>query len=524
MSKKFILPLALFIILILPIKITYANTNKNLNFDTTIKGDITDENKEDKYKIVLNKSGKITININSYINHLNMDFLDCNENIIEDDTISSGSEENPKIYKKSLDLDAGIYYIKMSENHEIGSYTLKVDYKEVKNDSIEPNNGTITAQLINLNSNPLNGFISVSNKQDFYKIVLPKCGEITINTNVYLEEGLYLDFLNCNGNRIEESIISGGREDNPTIYKKSLDLDAGTYYIKMSKSYGTGSYTLKVDYKEVKNDSIEPNNGTVTAQPINLNSNTINGFITITNDKDFYKIVLPEDGKLDVDFSVYMQYFTVKLLDENGKVLNRDYIFNGSKETPSIYNKTFDLKNGVYYLVADKYSPTGRYTFKVSTQYSVDQLYRIAYKASNNAVNLCTQQAINDARKAINNLKGTGASWAIGQLSGQVDKAQNKILINIITSIKKAENSLKQEDINKAKIAIDPNMPDNWKNSYSSAIDSIQNKLIKKATDAYKKAKETQLKVDIDNANLLILDIKKSNSNAIVKWANEYFK
>ena len=45
-----------------------------------------------------------------------------------------------------------------------------------------------------------------------------------------------------------------------------------------------------------------------------------------------------------------------------------------------------------------------------------------------------------------------------------------------------------------------------------------------KAIEAYKKSLDTKLQSDINAADLLIKDLKTSNSEAIVEWANAYFK
>jgi hypothetical protein len=150
----------------------------------------------------------------------------------------------------------------------------------------------------------------------------------------------------------------------------------------------------------------------------------------------------------------------------------------------------------------------------------VDQLYLNAYYSTLAAISNKTQKEINEARTAINSLKGTEASWAIGEFSKQVDQLQNSFLVNICNAISKAEANLSQADINAAKIAIDPDLPAEWRNSYSSAVDIIQQRLMKKLADAVDKAVASKLKADIDAASGLITDVKTASDPAIASWAD----
>lgn len=63
---------------------------------------------------------------------------------------------------------------------------------------------------------------------------------------------------------------------------------------------------------------------------------------------------------------------------------------------------------------------------------SADVLYKTAYDAVINATKANNQSSINAARKAITALKGTGAQWAIGEFSKQVDAPQQKLYGNFI--------------------------------------------------------------------------------------------
>lgn len=150
---------------------------------------------------------------------------------------------------------------------------------------------------------------------------------------------------------------------------------------------------------------------------------------------------------------------------------------------------------------------------------SPDEIYSKAYYAVINAVNQKTQKSINEARKAISALNDANMGWAVGEFSKQVDQIQHPFLVNIISAITKAQAETTQMNINAAKAAIDPDMPDIWKNSYSSAVDLIQQQLMQKAVDAYNKANDSKSQADKDYANKMIEELKTAADTSISNWA-----
>jgi hypothetical protein len=151
---------------------------------------------------------------------------------------------------------------------------------------------------------------------------------------------------------------------------------------------------------------------------------------------------------------------------------------------------------------------------------TADQLYASAYSATINATNVRTQKAINEARTAILKLKGTDAAFAIGEFSQKVDQVQHPILVRIVQSIKTAETNPIQDNINLAKASIDLDLPDVWRNSYSSAVDVIQQGSISKANAAYEKALKSQSQTDIDIAFQSLNEVAKSKDSNVLNWAN----
>jgi hypothetical protein len=155
---------------------------------------------------------------------------------------------------------------------------------------------------------------------------------------------------------------------------------------------------------------------------------------------------------------------------------------------------------------------------------TLDQIYTGVYSQTVNARNVRTQMAINQARIAIESLRGTGAEWAIGEFSKQVDQVQHPFLVTIVDAITKAQKSIRQADINAARATIDPDLPQLWKNSYSSALDMTQESLMKQLVDACNLAVITKTSDDKDTVNQLINELNTATNPDIGKWVADYTK
>lgn len=153
---------------------------------------------------------------------------------------------------------------------------------------------------------------------------------------------------------------------------------------------------------------------------------------------------------------------------------------------------------------------------------AADELYLNTYSSIKTAMTNKTQKSINNARTAIASLSGTGASWAIGEFSHQIDLIQQPILVKIVTSITTAQNNPTQANVNSAKAAIDPDLIDVWRNSYNSAVDKIEQGIINNAVDAFNTAKLSNSPNDISIAWNKINEIKTSTDNNVMNWANDF--
>ncbi|MED4963764.1 Ig-like domain-containing protein [Heyndrickxia coagulans] len=349
-----------------------ASTTQTLNFNTTVTNTISNKNAEQVYKITLPSAGTVKVNLNSYIEAVILDLTDENGESVwgYSRDIYDGSASTPKQWSDQADLEAGIYYIKISQSSDYtGKYDLKVGFNTAGNNETEPNNGTSQAQPITLNTQKINGFLSLNDDTDCYKFILKQAGTI----DVHVDSNIYdasLNLLDESGNDVwgRDEAIYGGSSQTPEQWSKSVDLEAGTYYIKISNYYSgdTGKYNLYVNYTPAGNNESEPNNVTTQAQQISLNTQKITGFLSESDDTDCYKFTLPKAVKVTMNVDSSMERVDLHLTNSEGTALWDDYIYDGSIETPKQWNKSKSLPAGTYYLKISSDFNTGKYVLSVN--------------------------------------------------------------------------------------------------------------------------------------------------------------
>ena len=163
----------------------------------------------------------------------------------------------------------------------------------------------------------------------------------------------------------------------------------------------------------------------------------------------------------------------------------------------------------------------------MATSVDIDTVYKNAYDAMRKAQAEDTQDAINEARVAINELLEIGKEKNDEHLinaactwSSEVDKVQHPKLVKIVDAITKAQETGRQADINAAFATIEENLPDEWKNSYSSAIDLVQRKLQDELVKAVEKAENDKTEETVKAARELVNEVLTADNKAMVEWAS----
>jgi hypothetical protein len=151
---------------------------------------------------------------------------------------------------------------------------------------------------------------------------------------------------------------------------------------------------------------------------------------------------------------------------------------------------------------------------------TADELFTQAYNNVINTQQQKSQKSINEARISIEALRNTGAEWAIGEFSKQIDQIQHPFLVKIVDSINTAKLTIKQSDINAAIATIDPELPDVWKFSYSSAVDAVQQDLQRKLINSYHNAAYFETEETMAEFEAVLSEIKTSINPQVVQWAD----
>lgn len=221
-----------------------------LPFNTLVNGFLSWNDGVDVYKITVPKSGRVSIDLSSFVDtktYINL--IDDKNNEIIDDYIN-GSSINPASYKEQVDLEPGTYYFKVYDDGyylNSGKYQLKVGLVLANSNDKEPNNGTVNAQSLAYNQATI-GFLAWNDTVDYYKVTVPKTGRIYIDLTSYIDTRTSITLLDSYNNEIaSESLI--GSSSNPGKFYKYIDLSAGTYYLKVEDDnyYAhTGKYILKI--------------------------------------------------------------------------------------------------------------------------------------------------------------------------------------------------------------------------------------------------------------------------------------
>jgi Tfp pilus assembly protein FimT len=364
----------------------------------TVRGFISHQDDNDMYRLDLTQAGRLTVNITNHspvgfsspgqyssTNVLSVHWYSADGTRIADHSVR-GNSFFP--YNRSIDLEAGMYYIDIvKQNNYTGAYNFKADFVAAENNEVEPNNDRSNAQLVT-SGQTVRGFISYQDDNDMYRLDLSQAGRLTANVTNHSPVGfsspgqysstnvLSVHWYSADGTRIADHSVRG---NSFFPYNRSMDLEAGTYYINIVKQNNyTGAYNFKADFVAAENNEIEPNNDRASAQLIS-SGQTVRGFISFQDDNDMYRINLSQAGSLTVNltnhsplgFSSPGQYSSTNVLSVHWYSTDgtriADHSVRGNSFFP--YNRSMDLEAGTYYInIVKQNNYTGAYNITVSVQ------------------------------------------------------------------------------------------------------------------------------------------------------------
>lgn len=361
----------------------------SISLGNTINGSITETVDNRLYSFSLAKSGRVTIDLSSYMQFCSLYIYGSEGGLIWYDENNEWNE-NLKYFKDTyeIDLTNGTYFLKVTgyKNGEwrgsTGIYEIATKFTSAEESCIEPNNDFMEASVIGINGT-IKGQIAENDRYDIYKFSLPKSGRIGLSmtycmkyNSIYLYDNMGEQIWYSNNNEWNENL-----KYKTDIY--NLDLDSGTYYFKVTGykngewNASTGNYTFKMKYTNANVNYKEPNNDFTEAYTLETNKK-IKGQIAINDRYDILKFSLPKAIDVRITMTSYMEYYTLDLYDSAGE---RIWYTNNNTWNANVgYRKdihTVTLSSGSYYLKVTGYksgewnASTGTYTLLIDTRASI---------------------------------------------------------------------------------------------------------------------------------------------------------
>ena len=269
------LQLLFLMLLALPIGMLAAGTSwQNATWiekGSSANGSLSKDHTEDWYKIQVPENGEVTITSTPHgeldLYYTELYALDS-ENILRSRGSKwVGTEQGAFTV---VNCAKGTYYVVLRRRDGQGGYTVRYDFKATSSDypdDNEPNNTWEEARSLPVAKDVTGHFGYVyfndMDTEDWFKIVVPENGEVTITStphgdlDLYYTELFALDSENILRSRGSKWI--GTEEGAFTV----ANCAKGTYYVVLRRRDGQGGYTVRYDFKATSavypNDK-EPNN------------------------------------------------------------------------------------------------------------------------------------------------------------------------------------------------------------------------------------------------------------------------
>lgn len=428
-------------------------------FGQAYSGTLADTNTEDRYTYTLTHSGTLTVNLQSYLGAVSIEVVDENNKEVFSHSVRGGKPDNPAKENYAVDLEEGSYTViveRYSSSYN-GSYRVTADFVSSQANEMEPNNGTEAAQKITLPHEPVTGFLSWNDAEDYYEFDVKQAGKVTIQLDSYLEAVSFSLINHTTDQRVwDDASVRGGKPETPKKEFFTVYLEPGKYYAKVSKysSSYTGKYKLKVSHTAAGNTETEGNNGTVTAQPF-PSAGTVKGLISWNDRADYYKLRVKSPTKVNIKASAFF-YSEVLLLDENGEQLDRVTTYNGEEDNPHTQIITYSLTpNKDYFVSVGGYSSNsqGIYTLDIPELKPVTVQFKDVSSAYRPAVDyLVRHQITNGLSKtefgvSKNISRADAAVWLAKALNLNTETARDSGFADVPARAVGAVNALKEEGI-----------------------------------------------------------------------------
>ncbi|MCB4755389.1 MAG: pre-peptidase C-terminal domain-containing protein, partial [Sulfurovum sp.] len=324
----------------------HSNTQdgaETINPISTTSGNLEVAGDKDWFKIEISRTEILTVKTTGATDTYGELYNENNTKIAYDNDGGTGTN-----FKITYTVTSGIYYVQVKHRSTTGtgSYSLVT--------SLDDYGNTIgDARTVSLGNTTL-GNINVAGDEDYFKIVIPSAGTLTVKTTGSTDTYGYL--LDASNSEIESN-DDGGLDRNFQISK--FITTAGTYYVKVKhhSATETGPYSLVVHFDD-------HNNTQDGATPINPTSTTPGSF-EIAGDKDWFKIVISRAGVLEVE--------TTGRIDTNGTLYDASGTQIASNENSGTGNNfkiTQTVTAGTYYVKVKHHSTSGTGDYSLVSRFT----------------------------------------------------------------------------------------------------------------------------------------------------------
>ena len=361
--------LLLLSLIIAPERVAAENSGE-FEFGTIVEGSITENVDNVLYSFVLTQAGRVSLIFTSRIQSVQLRWTDENmQDIKINEWIEPGSETSPKVFEEYIDLEAGTYCIRIQKRGSyVGDFELMLTFAAANNNETEPNNTPERAQPLDFSS-AVRGFISHQDSDDYYKFTLTEAGRVSLRltSRIYTVQLRWIDSLlrEIRGH----AFIEYGSEAGPRVHEEWMDLEAGTYFIRVHKSGShTGVYDLVLAFSPSRNNEIEPNNSPEAAQQLTAGQ-VVRGLISDSDSDDYFSIVLDYPMRLSLKLTSRIYSVQLRWLGSNLQDIRvHSWIEIGSEGSPRILEDYMDLEAGTYYIrVHRRENHTGTYDLVLYT-------------------------------------------------------------------------------------------------------------------------------------------------------------
>ena len=313
-------------------------------------------------------------------------------------------------------VSAGTYYLRQDRYTGVGSYQLTYYFTSHSLNADPEPNGT-WKEAVELNAGPsVSGQLGYDYQNstdgvDWYKIEVPDEGTVILNTSS--ETTLRLGSLNLYTYNADQSDVSwrtskdmDGYAKDTTVFFTIVDCAAGTYFLRLDRYTGYGTYTLKYTFNANSHQKDpEPNNEWTKASEITLGT-TQQGrlgynYYNNRDGADWFKVEIPDEGTLTLSTTTET---TLRLGSLNIYTYNADRTdvswrtakdMDGYSKDTTVVFSLVDLAPGTYFLRQDRYTGQGGYKLKVEftpNPYGPDSFDNDAWDKATEITSGITQQ------------------------------------------------------------------------------------------------------------------------------------